>query len=90
MEDAPVQSCDDPADRADSELVGLVPTDPTKAYDMYDLVKRVMDKDSFYEVHKDFAPSAITGFARLLGRSVGIIAESAESACRLHKHRFFR
>ncbi len=74
LEDAPVQSCDDPADRADSELVGLVPTDPTKAYDMYDLVKRVIDRDSFYEVHKDFAPNAITGFARLLGRSVGIIA----------------
>jgi len=64
---------DDPY-RQDQELNSLVPTDSEEAYDMYRVIKRVVDKGSFLPVHKDFAPNALVGFARLHGQAVGIIA----------------
>jgi len=64
---------DDPY-RQDQELNSLVPTDSEEAYDMFRVIKRVVDKGSFLPVHKDFAPNALVGFARLHGQAVGIIA----------------
>lgn len=52
----------------------LVPLNPNKPYDMHDVIQGVVDKDSFYEVHKDYAENIIIGFARLGGRSIGIVA----------------
>jgi propionyl-CoA carboxylase beta chain len=70
----PVETNDDPA-RRDEELLEIVPDAPNQAYDMRKIIKKVVDVSDFLEVHKDFAPSLITGFARLDGRSVGIVAQ---------------
>jgi propionyl-CoA carboxylase beta chain len=64
----------DPADRRDEELLDIVPDDPSKPYDMHDVIRRVMDHGQFLEVHKDFAGNLLVGFARLGGRSVGVVA----------------
>jgi propionyl-CoA carboxylase beta chain len=55
-------------------LEGLVPDNPNKPYDMHEVIKGIIDPESFYEIHKDFAENIIVGFARLAGRSIGIIA----------------
>src|SRR2546430_2118852 len=64
----------DPADRRDEELLEVVPDEPTKAYDMHDVIRRVVDDGEFLEVHRDFAGNLLVGFARLGGRPVGVIA----------------
>lgn len=56
------------------ELSSIVPENPNKPYDMHDVIKGIIDTDSFYEIHKDYAENIIVGFARLGGRSIGIIA----------------
>lgn len=56
------------------ELMGIVPDNPNKPYDMQDVIQGIIDVDSFYEIHKDYAENIIVGFARLGGRSIGVIA----------------
>jgi len=56
------------------DINDLVPVDPKKAYDVRDVIKRVVDKNSFLEVHEYFAPNMVTGFARITGKVVGIVA----------------
>lgn len=56
------------------ELEGLVPENANKPYDMHDVIDGIIDKDSFFEIHKDYADNIIVGFSRLGGRSVGIVA----------------
>ncbi len=56
------------------ELDTIVPDNPNKPYDMHQVINGVIDKDSFYEIHKDYAENIIVGFARLGGRSIGIVA----------------
>ena len=73
-EGAPMGSCEDPADRCDEELDTLVPTDPQKPYDMHRIIERVVDVDSFMEVHAEYARNILVGYARLGGRVVGIVA----------------
>ncbi len=73
-EDPPhVKSADQP-NREDTSLDGIVPDNSNKPYDMKDVIKRVVDDGDFFEVHELFAQNIIVGFARLDGRSVGIIA----------------
>ena len=60
-------------------LSDIVPDNPNKPYDMHDVIKGIIDTDSFYEIHKDYAESIIVGFARLGGRSIGIIANQPMS-----------
>ncbi len=55
-------------------LIGLIPEDTHKPYDMHDVIKGIIDDDSFFEIHKDFAENIIVGFARIAGRSIGIVA----------------
>ena len=62
-------------DRMDEELLYIVPEDPTRAYDMKEIIWRLTDNGEFLEVHEHYAPNIITGFARLDGRSVGIVAQ---------------
>ncbi|WP_246982473.1 acyl-CoA carboxylase subunit beta [Halorientalis marina] len=74
MEDPPrVQPWDDP-DRACEELVDIVPEEPRKPYDMTSVIDRIVDEESFFEVHDGFARNVVTGYARLDGRVVGIVA----------------
>ena len=74
VEDPPrVEPWDDP-ERADESLNTVVPDQPRKPYDMRDVFEGVLDTDSFFEVHKDFAKNVLVGFARLDGHSVGVVA----------------
>ena len=73
-EDPPVQPTADPSDRADPALDTLVPLDANRPYDMRQLVVGVVDDGRFVEVHKDYAKNILCGFARLGGRSVGVVA----------------
>ena len=55
-------------------LSKIVPDNANKPYDMHEVIKGIIDEDSFYEIHKDYAENIIVGFARIAGRSIGIIA----------------
>ena len=73
-EDPPRRPSDDPFDRADEELLDLVPDNPNKPYDMHDVIRRVVDDGEFYEVHADYAGNILCGFAHVGGHSIGIVA----------------
>jgi propionyl-CoA carboxylase beta chain len=55
-------------------LETIVPDNTNKPYDMHAVIEGIIDQDSFFEIHKDFAQNIIVGFARLGGRSIGIVA----------------
>jgi len=74
LEDAPFVPTEDPANRADPALRTLVPDDPSKPYDIKELVKLVVDEGDFFEVAPLYAKNLVVGFARFGGRSVGIVA----------------
>ena len=69
-----VEPTDDPW-RMDEELNTIVPTDPSEAYNMKHIIRKVFDLGSFFEVHRDFAQNAVVGFARLHGQVVGVVAQ---------------
>jgi propionyl-CoA carboxylase beta chain len=74
LDDAPRGDTSDPIDREDEALDTLVPASPNQPYDMLDLIHAVADDGYFLEVHRHYARNIIVGFARLGGRSVGIVA----------------
>lgn len=74
LEDPPFIKNDDPFDREDEILNSIVPDDPSKAYDIKDVIHHVVDHGEFLEVHADYAMNMVVGFARLGGRSIGIVA----------------
>jgi len=65
----------DPADRMDAELDHVVPDDPHRPYDMHDVISRIVDGGEFLEIQPGWARNILIGFARLGGRSVGIVAQ---------------
>jgi propionyl-CoA carboxylase beta chain len=65
----------DPVERRDPELDHVVPDDPQKPYDMHDVIRRVVDDAEFLEIQPGWAANILVGFARLGGRSVGIVAQ---------------
>ncbi len=78
IDDPPIaQTLDDPG-RMDESLAYIVPDEPNKAYDIRDVVIRVVDDQEFMEVHQDFAPNIVVGYARLNGRPVGIVANQPD------------
>ena len=74
METSPVRPTSDPASRVDDALNDIVPDNPNKAYDMYGVIRSLVDDGDFFEVHQAFAKNIIIGFAHMNGRSVGIVA----------------
>jgi propionyl-CoA carboxylase beta chain len=74
VDEPPRKPTADPVDRQDEALDRLVPASPNQPYDMHDLVHAVADDGEFLEVHAHFAKNIIVGFARLGGRSVGVVA----------------
>ena len=75
-EEPPVVETGDDPNRMDPELDEIVPDDPKKAYDMREIIERVFDRGTFLEVQAGFGRSVIVGFARLNGRSVGVVANN--------------
>ena len=73
VEDPPILMSEDPADRRDPELAGVVPREPDKPYDMRDVITRVVDRESWFEVQEHWAQNLVVGFARLAGRPVGVV-----------------
>jgi len=61
-------------DEVRDELSSIIPDNANKPYDMHDVINGIIDEESFYEIHEDYAENIIVGFARLAGRSIGIIA----------------
>jgi len=59
-------------------LSSIVPENPNKPYDMHAIINGIIDEDSFFEIHKDYAENIIVGFSRIGGRSVGIIANQPQ------------
>ncbi|MCZ6858492.1 MAG: acyl-CoA carboxylase subunit beta [Gemmatimonadetes bacterium] len=74
LDGAPVRQSDDPVDRRDEDLLTIVPDNPNKPYDMLDIIGRVVDDGEILQVHEDYAPNLLVGFARLGGHSVGLVA----------------
>src|SRR5690349_14647059 len=74
LEDPPVVSTDDPLDRRDEALKTAVPENPNKPYDIKEVIRAVVDDRHFLEVHEHWARNIVCGFARLGGRSVGVVA----------------
>jgi acetyl-CoA carboxylase carboxyltransferase component len=74
LEDPPIVATGDDPNRADKELASIVPSDPDRAYDMKDIIQRVLDLGSFLEIQAQWAPNVVIGLGRLDGHSVGIVA----------------
>ncbi|HEX4509627.1 MAG TPA: acyl-CoA carboxylase subunit beta [Burkholderiaceae bacterium] len=73
-EKAPVRASGDPADRSEPSLDTLVPDSASQPYDMKELIVKVVDDGDFFELQPEGAKNILTGFARLEGQSVGIVA----------------
>ncbi|MHB1526330.1 MAG: acyl-CoA carboxylase subunit beta [Candidatus Dormibacteria bacterium] len=65
---------EDPVSRADPELQEIIPASPREPYEMREVIRRIVDDGNFLEVQALFAPNLLVGFARLDGRSVGVVA----------------
>jgi propionyl-CoA carboxylase beta chain len=74
LADPPATASQDPADRTDSTLDELIPSDPNKPYDIKKLIRGVADDGRFLEVHERYAKNLVVGFARFGNRSVGVVA----------------
>ncbi|KAJ3220122.1 hypothetical protein HDU67_006878 [Dinochytrium kinnereticum] len=73
-EAVPVRPTHDPIARDDPVLNSIVPADSTKAYDIKDVIRRIVDDSNFYEVMPDYAKNMVIGFARMGGQTVSVIA----------------
>ncbi|MGR3554697.1 acyl-CoA carboxylase subunit beta [Paracoccus sp. (in: a-proteobacteria)] len=71
---APVRPFYDDPDRIEDSLDTLVPDNPNQPYDMKELIVKIADEGDFYEIQKDFAGNIITGFVRIEGRTIGVVA----------------
>jgi acetyl-CoA carboxylase carboxyltransferase component len=77
-DDPPWQEPADPAERMAAELDDIVPASPDLAYDMRQVIQAIVDNGDLLEVHAEFAPNLLVGFARLGGHVVGIVAQQPE------------
>ncbi|OGO15315.1 MAG: methylmalonyl-CoA carboxyltransferase [Chloroflexi bacterium RBG_13_68_17] len=74
MEDPPFLPTNDDRLRTEEALNEIIPDDPSKPYEMRDIIRLVVDNGVFFEIHEHYAPNILVGFARLGGHSVGIVA----------------
>jgi acetyl-CoA carboxylase carboxyltransferase component len=73
LDDPPLQEPAEPV-LPQEDLLTIVPDEPNKPYDVKEIIRRVVDKSDFFEVHQHYAQNAVVGFARVNGQCVGIIA----------------
>jgi acetyl-CoA carboxylase carboxyltransferase component len=78
LEDPPVIPGSDPSNREDAALDGIVPDSPQASYDMHAVIRAIVDDGDFFEPHHFYAQNIVVGFARLNGRSIGIIANNPQ------------
>ena len=64
----------DLGDERREKLNSIIPANPSQPYDMREVIEEIADSESFFEIHKDFAENIVVGFARIAGRSIGIVA----------------
>uniref|UniRef100_A0A5F8GPH4 Propionyl-CoA carboxylase beta chain, mitochondrial n=1 Tax=Monodelphis domestica TaxID=13616 RepID=A0A5F8GPH4_MONDO len=83
---APIRECHDLCDRLVPELDTLVPAESTKAYDMVDIVHAVVDEREFFEIMPNYAKNIIIGFARMNGKTVGIVGNQPKVASGMINH----
>jgi acetyl-CoA carboxylase carboxyltransferase component len=74
LDDPPFIPTEDDPLRVEEELDTIVPEDPSKPYDMRDVIRMVVDDGVFFEIHEHYAQNIVVGFARIGGHSVGIVA----------------
>ncbi len=74
MSDPPGIQCTDPAERSDESLDTVIPANSSLPYDIKSVIDSVVDNGTLLQVHEDFAPNMIVGFARMDGKPVGIVA----------------
>lgn len=74
LEDPPIIPCDDPIDRLEDALNEIIPDNPSKPYDVKDIIHAVVDYNGFLEVQRHYAPNIVIGFARFNGMPVGIVS----------------
>lgn len=79
LEDVPLENTNDDPNRNDEELSNILPDSPNKPYDIKEIIKRVVDNGEFFELQPLFATNIVICFARLDGKSVGIIANQPNS-----------
>ncbi|XP_036878868.1 propionyl-CoA carboxylase beta chain, mitochondrial isoform X2 [Manis javanica] len=77
---APTRECHDPSDRLVPELDTIVPLESTKAYNMLDIIHSVVDEREFFEIMPNYAKNITVGFARMNGRTVGIVGNQPNVA----------
>ncbi len=73
-QEPPAIKTDDDPNRMDHNLINIVPENQLQPYDMKEIIQSIIDNREFFEIHELFAPNIIIGFARMNGRSVGIVA----------------
>ena len=78
LDDSPFKATSDSVERADMTLREIVPVNPNKGYDVHEVLTKVLDDGEFTEVQAGFAKNIVTGYGRIGGRAVGIIANNAD------------
>uniref|UniRef100_A0A8D0ANK2 Propionyl-CoA carboxylase beta chain, mitochondrial n=1 Tax=Sander lucioperca TaxID=283035 RepID=A0A8D0ANK2_SANLU len=77
---APMRECHDCSDRLVHSLDTIVPFETTKAYDMLDIIQTIVDESDFFEIMPSYAKNIVVGFARMNGRTVGIVGNQPKVA----------
>jgi acetyl-CoA carboxylase carboxyltransferase component len=78
LEDPPLRTADDPPDRLCPELDSVIPEAAKEAYDVKRVIRSIVDQGQFLEAHELYAPNIVVGFARLSGRTVGVVANQPQ------------
>ncbi|MGY6522869.1 MAG: acyl-CoA carboxylase subunit beta [Mongoliitalea sp.] len=78
-DEAPVYAYDKKENELRPQLDTIIPENPNHPYDIREVVNGIVDEDSFMEVHKNYADNIVVGFARLAGRSIGIVGNQPQS-----------
>ena len=74
LDDPPVKVLSKNINKENTNLNNIIPQNTHEPYNMHNIIYEIIDKDSFFEIHKDFAKNIIVGFGRLNGKSIGIVA----------------
>lgn len=77
-EDPPIKPCNDDKNRCDEELKTLIPEQSNHPYDVRKVISKIVDEQYFFEVQAQFAPNMVIGFARLVGKPIGIVANQPQ------------